>query len=77
MASDSFHHVEGTYPEPGLVRVYVFDDHTRPIDPKEYDGTVEIVGGKRGEAVPFVCEPARKSLAARFERRQPFRWSSR
>ena len=35
MAADKWHHLEGTYPSPGLVRLYFFDNFTKPIAPKD------------------------------------------
>ena len=32
MAPDSFHHIEGTYPEPGIFRLYATDNFREPVD---------------------------------------------
>ena len=51
MAPDSFHHIEGTYPEPGVFRLYATDNYRDPVDvtmwmgrivlQEEYDATTD------------------------------------
>ncbi len=38
MASDKWHHLEGTYPRSGQFRMYFYDNFTKPISPKEFTG---------------------------------------
>jgi len=44
MATDAWHHVEGTYPENGLVRVFFYDNFTKPLalKGKAISGSVAI-----------------------------------
>jgi hypothetical protein len=49
MAGDSWHHVEGTYPRPGLFRVYFYDNFTQPIDVKSVDA--RLVGDGRADVL--------------------------
>lgn len=35
MAPDNWHHLEGTYPEAGRFRLYVYDDYSKPLSPGE------------------------------------------
>ena len=38
MAPDSFHHIEGTYPEPGVFRLYATDNYREPVDVSTWSG---------------------------------------
>ena len=38
MAPDSFHHIEGTYPEPGVFRLYATDNYREPVDVSAWSG---------------------------------------
>jgi hypothetical protein len=38
MAPDSWHHIEGTYPEPGVFRVYFYDNFSEPMSAKGFKG---------------------------------------
>jgi hypothetical protein len=40
MSEDQFHHLEGTYPSAGIFRLYLYDDHTRPISSVATSGTL-------------------------------------
>ena len=38
MAPDSFHHIEGTYPEPGVFRLYASDNYREPVNVSRWTG---------------------------------------
>ena len=38
MAPDSFHHIEGVYPEPGVFRLYATDNYREPVDVTRWMG---------------------------------------
>lgn len=38
MAPDSFHHIEGTYLEPGVFRLYASDNYREPVDVSSWTG---------------------------------------
>ena len=40
MAPDSFHHIEGTFPEPGLFRLYATDNYRESVDVSNWAGRV-------------------------------------
>lgn len=42
MAPDSFHHIEGAYPEPGVFRLYATDNYREPVDVTMWMGRVVL-----------------------------------
>jgi hypothetical protein len=42
MAFDLWHHLEGTYPRPGLVRIYFYDNFTQPIEARSFVGRLVL-----------------------------------
>ena len=38
MAPDNWHHLEGTYPEPGRFVLYVYDNYSQPLAPGSLNG---------------------------------------
>ena len=38
MAPDNWHHLEGTYPEDGVFRVFLFNNFSEPLNAKEFKG---------------------------------------
>ena len=42
MAPDSFHHIEGVYPEAGLFRLFATDNYRRPVDVSSWSGRAVI-----------------------------------
>ncbi len=42
MAPDNWHHVEGTYPEPGVLRLYVYDNFSKLLDTRQVTGRVVL-----------------------------------
>ena len=42
MAPDSFHHIEGAYPEAGVFRLYATDNYREPVDISDWSGRVVL-----------------------------------
>jgi hypothetical protein len=58
MASDNWHHLEGAYYSPGVFRLYLYDDFTKPLALAQVrSASARIIvgpGGKDSKEVPLV-----------------------
>lgn len=58
MADDKWHHVEGTLPREGLVRVFLYDNFTQPLDLKGVVGRVFLSEDNRREIDVSPLKPS-------------------
>jgi hypothetical protein len=55
MAPDNWHHLEGAYFSPGVFRLYLYDDFTKPLALAQVRAaSARILVGKDGKEVPLV-----------------------
>jgi hypothetical protein len=59
MASDAWHHIEGTYPQNGLFRVYLYDNFTQPKAIKGVTGRVVLREENNRELETAPLAPSR------------------
>jgi hypothetical protein len=77
MAPNSYHHLEGALPQPGVFRVYVYDDFKRPVDPRNFAGRVvferfdQKTGDFSEEEFPMAPVPGSEYLEARISDEMP------
>jgi hypothetical protein len=57
MATDAWHHLEGTYPKPGLFRAYFYDNFTKPIAPGAFSGSLLVLDKTDKELGTFPLKP--------------------
>ena len=63
MADDGWHHVEGTYPGPGLFRVFFYDDWTRPLAPQGFAAQIIVKDSAGKELAPIPLQGGQVSNA--------------
>ena len=66
MAEDQWHHVEGVYPAQGLLRLYFYDNFTKPLALQQFTGRVERDNAGKVETVALSPSPDGKTMQARF-----------
>jgi hypothetical protein len=67
MASDAWHHVEGTYPQAGLFRLYFYDNFTKPLAAKSFTGKLVVrdASDKEIASVPLAPGSIMNTLEAK------------
>lgn len=65
MAPDQFHHVEGTYPSAGVVRVRVYDNFTNEVDVTKFKGARIVTKEEFDEASKTYKEVSAFPLVAK------------
>ena len=72
MAPDNWHHLEGTLARGGVVRIYLYDDYTRPLSRdrmKPVEGRIISKEGTREVSVPLVHSRGGQYLEAKVDSR--------
>ena len=65
MADDQWHHLEGTYPRGGPLRVFFYDDYTRPMAAKGFGANIVFVDAddkEVGTPIPLKLGRAMNAL---------------
>lgn len=68
MAADAWHHLEGTYPQNGLFRVWFYDNFTKPLPVKGFTGTLAIrdASDKEVASLPLALGRDRTTMEAKI-----------
>ena len=59
MAADAWHHVEGTYPSAGLLRLFFYDNFKKPLPGKGFSGRVVVLDKADKELATIPLAPSR------------------
>lgn len=68
MAADNWHHVEGTYPSAGLFRAFFYDNFKKPLQGKNFSGSLTVFDKSDKELATIPLAPSRdgNTLEARL-----------
>jgi hypothetical protein len=68
MAEDNWHHVEGTYPNPGLFRAFFYDNFKKPLPGKNFSGSLMVLDktDKELATLPLAASRDGNTLEARI-----------
>ena len=67
MCLDNSHHLEGVLLPPGTFRVYLYDDHTKPLKPDQVkltSGTIQIGDSEDAPKIPLGPGKKKEALEA-------------
>ena len=67
MAADNWHHLEGTYPRAGVVRIFLYDDYTRPLPLDQARLVTGSVVTTSSTAFPLALKANGRYLEARVD----------
>ncbi len=66
MASDNWHHLEGVHPEPGVFRLYLYDDYSKTLPAAQMRQVTGTVAGKN-VVIPLKLSADGKTLEAKID----------
>lgn len=70
MAPDNWHHLEATFPEERVVRIYLYDDYTKPVPRdrmKPVQGRIVLQAGTRDVSFPLALSRDGQYLQAQVD----------
>jgi hypothetical protein len=67
MAPDGYHHLEGSYPEDGVVRLHFYDDRTQAMPARYFQATFRLDSAPEGSEMPMVFDQATDTLQGRLD----------
>ena len=75
MAMDNKHHLEGVLVPPGVFRVYLYDEYTRPVSPEDLARTqAEVIWGDVDGAPKIPLKPSQDGAMLEVPAPEPVRF---